>query len=470
MMITSEEIKKMEEKLGIIIKSHLSSAPVQNDGDKVKDVISAEMLQAAFNYLLRLPFINPPIVSDFLDNLKKMVECKIDFSPILKAGVLLGLSEEYSRFKRYIKRNIIKKSQENKILQEMLETVKKHGFDGEICSSGLHITCPNEYKNVAEAILKIKTILTLDEKTWEIMNSEITAHTIGLTIYKRNLSLNAVLVKDKTFFHATGMGNNTYFFYNDKFADHENYVFYTIFQDHLLNPTFYRLKNMLYHYFCVKNGERPDNHQLEKLRMKYYRCIKKAYPRGVEIINTPVKNPDPPRYMEDPTIHMGNHPNIFYLSHRSYATASRRQAAPAGKLLYSLKDRSFFLMPGTRIVIPKYNPEGEFEYSATDKIYFSVLEHYIVKHNINSELLTALNKTKSAKEHKNILVPVAFVRKKFKINSPTLAAQLVLGYKRSGLKLWRNNKGQCLGDYLKEIGHIEDTNSKSESIVPADLE
>lgn len=453
MMITSEEIKKMEEKLGIIIKSYLSSAPVQNDGDKVKDVISAEMLQAAFNYLLRLPFVSPLIASDFLDNLKKMIECKIDFAPIFKAGVLLGLSEDYSRFKRYIKRNIINKSQENKILQEMLETVKKQGFGGEIRSSGLHITCPNEYRNVEEAVLEIKNILLLDEKIWEVTESGIGTSSIELIVYKRHLSSKAVLVKDDLFYHTSRPGGEAYFFSNDKFKEHENCMFYAIYQDHLLDPSFYRLEDMLYHYFCVKNGVQPDNRQLERLRMKYYRCIRKAYPRGVEIINPAVKDPNLTHYISDPTIHMGNHPNIFYLSRRPYATTSKSRAGkalpPKGKLLYDLKDRSFYLMPGTRIVI--HENKSAAEYSTADEIFFSGLKHGdVVKREIDTKAPPTPDKTKSAKGQ----VDVAFVRNKIKVNSPTLAAQLVLGYKRSGLTYWRNNKGKCLGDYLKEIGHL----------------
>lgn len=152
---------------------------------------------------------------------------------------------------------------------------------------------------------------------------------------------------------------------------------------------------------------------------------------------------------------MGNHPNIFYLSRRPYATTSKKRTGkavpPKGKLLYDLKDRSFYLMPGTRIVIPENENKSEVEYSATDRIFFSELKHgYIVKRNIDIETPPTINKIKSAKEQAEI----AFVRKKIKVNSPTLAAQLVLGYKRSGLTYWRNNKGKCLGDYLKEIGHL----------------
>lgn len=91
------------------------------------------------------------------------------------------------------------------------------------------------------------------------------------------------------------------------------------------------------------------------------------------------------------------------------------------------------------------------EYSTADEIFFSGLKHGdVVKREIDTKAPPTPDKTKSAKGQ----VEVAFVRNKIKVNSPTLAAQLVLGYKRSGLTYWRNNKGKCLGDYLKEIGHL----------------
>ena len=55
MMITSEEIKKMKEKLGIIIKSYFNSAPAQNNGDKVKDGVNFKhltLLERSTNYLI----------------------------------------------------------------------------------------------------------------------------------------------------------------------------------------------------------------------------------------------------------------------------------------------------------------------------------------------------------------------------------------------------------------------------------
>ena len=39
------------------------------------------------------------------------------------------------------------------------------------------------------------------------------------------------------------------------------------------------------------------------------------------------------------------------------------------------------------------------------------------------------------------------VRKKIAVSSATFAAQLVLGYKRNGLKCWKNNLHQTLEEY-----------------------
>ena len=62
----------------------------------------------------------------------------------------------------------------------------------------------------------------------------------------------------------------------------------------------------------------------------------------------------------------------FYLRRRPYGTNSIEQIAhvslPIGKLLYNTKTRSYFLMPGTRIAIPKR--QESFEYTSIVAIYY----------------------------------------------------------------------------------------------------
>ena len=164
----------------------------------------------------------------------------------------------------------------------------------------------------------------------------------------------------------------------------------------------------------------------------------------------------------------------FYLRRRPYGTNSIEQIAhvslPIGKLLYNTKTRSYFLMPGTIIAIPKR--KESFEYTSIDDIFRAENKNgNIVIYDMDIERLNSILKGYSEKQNKeNIKIKVAIVKKKIQVKSPTLADQLVLGYKRSGLTYWKNNKGQSLGYYLEKIGHLKTANSKSESVVPANLE
>ena len=56
------------------------------------------------------------------------------------------------------------------------------------------------------------------------------------------------------------------------------------------------------------------------------------------------------------------------------------------------------------------------------------------------------------------------VRKKIKVPSATFAAQLVLGYKRNGLKCWKNNLNQTLEQFLQNSKQNESGSINSESL------
>ena len=68
--------------------------------------------------------------------------------------------------------------------------------------------------------------------------------------------------------------------------------------------------------------------------------------------------------MTEPTIQMGEHPNVFYLRRRPYAVSRRirdgKCPVATGKMVYDIKTESYWLMPQTRIVIPETKKKNEY--------------------------------------------------------------------------------------------------------------
>ena len=421
------------------------------------DDVSKGMLLAACDCLSRTPFTRPQTVFDLIESLRQMTEHQIDFSLLLKAGVMLGLSDSYSRFKKR-KRKYFRSKMIAKKLKKILVTLQEHGFRCELNTSAnppeLHICGGKSFANDEERVQHIKEILKLDEHQWKIVS-------VGLMNEDDLLILpwtkfETRIVKDDLNVSRTGLGSS-YAISSEKYEGHENLVFYAIYQDNLFDPAFYRIQDELHNYFCLKEGRYPNDDELEKLRMKYYRCIRKAYPQDITIQRPSVENPYPPRYMTEPTIQMGEHHNVFYLRRRPYAVSRRirdgKCPVATGKMVYNIKTKSYWLMPQTRIVIPNKEPN---EYGALENLYKKEKDKKgIVELDVSSDFFTAKSPRDGMQEKKTTpKIKIAFVRKKIKVDSATLAVQLVLGYKRSGLDYWRNNKGKTLREYLQEIGHL----------------
>ena len=431
------------------------------------DDVSKGMLLATCDCLSRTPLTRPQTVFDLIESLRQMTEHQIDFSLLLKAGVMLGLSDSYSRFKK-CKRKYFRSKMIAKKLKKILVTLQEHGFQCELNTSAnppeLRICGGKTFANDEERVQYIKKILKLDENQWGIFSVSLMNEDDLLIIPRTKFETR--IVKDDLNVSRTGL-ESSYAISSEKYEGHENLVFYAIYQDNLFDPAFYRIQDELHNYFCLKEGRYPNDDELEKLRMKYYRCIRKAYPQDITIQRPSVENPYPPRYMTEPTIQMGEHPNVFYLRRRPYAVSRRirdgKWPVATGKMVYDIKTKSYWLMPQTRIVIPETKKKNE--YVALDKLYHENEEaKNIVELDVSSNFFTAKSPRDGMQEKKTTpKIKIAFVRKKFEVNSATLAVQLVLGYKRSGLDYWRNNKGKTLREYLQEIGHLKKGKGHSKS-------
>jgi|GEM_PF-5045229 len=429
------------------------------------DDVSKGMLLAACDCLSRTPLTRPQTVFDLIESLRQMTEHQIDFSLLLKAGVMLGLSDSYSRFKKCKRKYFLSKMIAKK-LKKILVTLQEHGFQCELNTSAnppeLRICGGKSFANDEERVQYIKEILKLDENQWKIVPVGLMNDDDLLIIPRTKFETR--IVKDDLNVSRTGLGSS-YAISSEKYEGHENLVFYAIYQDNLFDPAFYRIQDALHSYFCLKEGHYPNDDELEKLRMKYYRCIRKAYPQDITIQRPSVENPYPPRYMTEPTIQMGEHPNVFYLRRRPYAVSRRirdgKCPVATGKMVYDIKAKTYWLMPQTRIVIPNKEPN---EYGALENLYIEAKDKEIVELDVSSDFFTAKSTREGMQEKKTTpKIKIAFVRKKIKVDSATLAVQLVLGYKRSGLDYWRNNKGKTLREYLQEIGHLKKGKRHSKS-------
>ena len=78
-----------------------------------KNGVATDMLRATVECFLRLPFTTPQTTLKLLESIREMAERKIDFSLLLKAGIMMGMSYDYSRFKK-TKRLLTARNKQNK--------------------------------------------------------------------------------------------------------------------------------------------------------------------------------------------------------------------------------------------------------------------------------------------------------------------------------------------------------------------
>lgn len=120
-----------------------------------KNGVATDMLRATVECFLRLPFTTPQTTLKLLESIREMAERKIDFSLLLKAGIMMGMSYDYSRFKK-TKRLLTARNKQNKnnikILNTMADTLKEKGYEAEILDTAPLLWC----KISLEAILKYK--------------------------------------------------------------------------------------------------------------------------------------------------------------------------------------------------------------------------------------------------------------------------------------------------------------------------
>ena len=103
-----------------------------------------------------------------------------------------------------------------------------------------------------------------------------------------------------------------------------------------------------------------------------------------------------------------------------------------GKMFYDIKTDQCWLLPGSWLNL-------RLEQYTRNK--FPTMKSFFDR---ESKLKNIVKKTITLDEQE---ITFYSVRKKIKVPSATFAAQLVLGYKRNGLKCWKNNLNQTLEEY-----------------------
>ena len=503
-----------------------------------KNEIQTDMLRAAIEYFVRTPFANPTTTLTLLGNIREMAAQKIDFSVLLKAGVMLGMSSDYSRFLRV--KNTIRARHRLEMkyvaeLKNMLDLLQHEGFVGYICNllaPSLYVTIidksitnyrrkildscelgiehpnlifywdqmPDTFRILApnlapggEALLKrdivdakwedvvdryyeeqmsrIKKILKIDTEQWRIEAIRSLEGELSVSICPVDSEIRCIQVEEDPFFRRSVFGSVVLFVDEDISAESENLVFISIYQKCVLNHGLHRVNRELEHYFAVKEKRMPNGKELENLRMKYYKFIRKAYPSEMAELSNSVEEPFVPRYLVGSPMHVREKPNVFHLKSRPYRADHAKNPYIEGKMLYDMQRKCYWLMPGSRLDI---RAEDCKTCPCMKKLYEQASStKCIAEHDVNASIPIKTENGDGEKNEPNIRkVKVTFVHKKIQVPSATLAAHMVLGYKRNGLDCWKNSQGQTLRAYLESIGHFpaRKVSSRSASPPPEDQE
>ena len=506
-----------------------------------KNGIATNLFKATLECFMRMPTTTPQTALQLLRSVHEMAQNGIDFVPLLNAGVVLGMSHDYSRFKS-TKRQCIAHRKKNQQLRTELITMRDRLIDkkykAEVLESEsnptLKVKIPIKeilfYKNwvvrsrqqggwyhdaeihwasTSDAFRRIagkfapgtnilnkdldieaafdglisqycdwhigliKQILALDTTLWKIYRPSI-SHELGnvvLSIKPANTKPLMISLKNDPFLRRTPFKTTAIVLDGTTQGKDENLSFISIYQKCLFDHRSFRIKTELEHLFAVRNSRFPSANELEALRMRFYKVIRKAYPAEMTKLSESLEEPRLPRYLIGPEIHVHEKPNVFFLKSRPYTkkedSCDDRNPYIIGKLCYDVEKKSYCLMPGSRLNINEQNSSRLPK--TMDEIYQkSRTSRSLVQKRVNIP-------GKISPSNPNEPVPqltISFVHRKIMVPSASFAAQMVLGYKRNGLDCWKNAQGQTLREYLSSIGHspARKVTPKSASDFPEDQE
>ena len=226
----------------------------------------------------------------------------------------------------------------------------------------------------------------------------------------------------------------------------------------LMDHEVFKVKEELKRILVAKNGYKPTDAQFNSLKQEYYTFINKIYPT-----HSALKELDFAQYSYflpeqekinlfgsiDPTL------SLFALEHPS------DHGLLVGRLLYDKRTNKYKIRKGSTICFKKAN-----RCNSSDK---TIDNFFGIKYKDDNPMeITRKHLEKKEIDDDNFCYYI--VKRDAPVSSSTLAAHLVLGYKRNGLDCWKNYNGDTLRKYLKSIKCPPKRRVKTRfvSIAPAD--
>lgn len=461
--------------------------------------ISTVLLFPMIHCFARNPLVKPEDMINFLDNVIKMIKAEIDLPCILEAGTFFGMSYDHIKLEQEKRMNSAVRWKNEKILEEF-EKMKSRlngtdklldvPFSMEIrdglkspnltfCfdiksldgyykamymdNKDFQIWCwnqlPESFKKIITK-LKMKKLfrkgknfemlyqtglhsftqnlvdqlqekIEIDHTCW-IVDTQIVMNTsIFLTVSYHEES-SALRVPEDPDTPTSIWGSKTYWF--DRIEKNEIWAFISIYQKHIFERNLFGIKDELKRFFVAQNGRTPNDKEYEDLRNSYYRVIRELYSQEMAELTEDEQQSLQAEYIAGLPVSNKLEPAIFYLSSRPYKEGEKRGSANnlRGKLFYDIKKDQYWLLPGSWLnkKLEQYTCNKS---PGLEKFY---REKKNSKHIVEKTIMF------ESKEF-----TFYSVRKKIAVSSSTFAAQLVLGYKRNGLKCWKNNLNQTLEEY-----------------------
>ena len=461
--------------------------------------ISLETLLPAIHCYARSPQVTPEKMIHLLENIIKMIESGVDISCILEAGTFFGMSYDYIKFEQEKRIVSAERWKSEKIIEELEKMKSKlngadklldipfsmeirdgiktpslifnfdiKSLDGYYKSmymdnKDFQIWCwnqlPESFKTIVtklkrkkpfrkgknfellyqtslnsfeqEIIDQLQAKIEIDHTRWHVDKQNFMNTSTFLTVSYREEPHSLRIAEDPDTPTSIG-GTKTYWF--DRIERNEIWAFVSIYQKHIFERNLFGIKDELKRFFVAQNGRTPNDTEYENLRYRYYRVIRELYSREMFELAEYEEKSVQREYIAGLPITTKTEPAIFYLNSRPYKKEEKINIVNhlRGKMFYDIKTDQCWLLPGSWLNL-------RLEQYTRNK--FPTMKSFFER---ESKLKNIVKKTITLDEQE---ITFYSVRKKIKVPSATFAAQLVLGYKRNGLKCWKNNLNQTLEEY-----------------------
>jgi len=293
---------------------------------------------------------------------------------------------------------------------------------------------------------QLKLLLKDDRQKWKIFHPDVNDLS-GLSIaiipsdIAQDFSTRKIAIKNP--YDGNGIFTNLLGFQNIiSYSENEAeyFTFISIYQKTVWEKSPWGVTELLKQFFERRTGNEPDAREMDTLRQRYYRFIKKTYPQDMQSLATNNEQNFPQYHIIG--LQRESSPYDFYFYQRRKGTgAIQTQGDTAeyqARLRYDKKNKHFFLMPSSILSkkIEKNDDKG--------------IQYFF----------------QACQQHKYItkVEDVGYrVIKKIKVHSPSQAAWLVCGYKRNGWDAWirRSADGTDFISLRSFFNHIKKEKSRS---------